>query len=58
MHNQLENIMLYNKQGQQVNFPVNHLLSDATRRTLTEKLEPLPHKGHKMFRLEVRAVMK
>ena len=50
--------MLYNRKGQQVHIPANKELSDGQRRALREKLEPLPHKGHKMFRLDQRAVMK
>ena len=50
--------MLYNRQGQQMHIPANKELSDATRRALREKLEPLPYKGHQFFRLDKRAVMK
>ena len=50
--------MLYNRKGEQVNIPAHKELSDGQRRALREKLEFLPHKGHQMFRLEVRAAMK
>jgi len=50
--------MFYNKAGQQVLIPATKQLSDHARATLTEKLEPLPHKGHAFFRVEERANMK
>lgn len=50
--------MLYNRQGQQVHIPANKQLSDNAKRHLREKLEPLPHKGHAFFRMDIRAVMK
>ena len=50
--------MLYNRKGQQVHIPAHKELSDGQRRALREKLDFLPHKGHQMFRLEARAVMK
>ena len=50
--------MLYNRKGEQVHIPANKELSDGQRRALREKLEFLPHKGNKMFRLDQRANMK
>jgi len=48
--------MLYSAiTGKPVFFPPNRELSEHQKRVTVEKLEPLPYKGHKMFRLEERA---
>lgn len=48
--------MLYdNITHQQVIIPKGKEMSDHMKKSVTEKLEPLPHKGNKMFRLEERA---
>ena len=50
--------MLYDKAGNQVFVPKNKEMSDHMKRTHDEKLEPLPHKGDKIFRMEERAHLK
>jgi hypothetical protein len=45
--------MLYNTAGQQVQ--LNERATDNQRAQVREVLEPLPHKGNKLFRLEERA---
>jgi len=40
------------------NKPINMNKIPANLRDIHEKLEPLPHKGNPMFRLEARAKIK
>ena len=48
--------MLYNKKtGQPVSIPARHELTDNQKRNVIEKLEPLPTKHDKFFRLDQRA---
>lgn len=46
---------LYNSNGQQIQVKRNESIPQNALRTLREKLDPLPVKGDKMFRLETRA---